>query len=139
MTLAETRVGTVARRTATELTIRLDTVACQRCLEGRGCGAGILAARARPRTLTVPLPGSAFDEGDRVVLTLAGRAWRRAALFTYVLPIVALLAGGGLASIWLGDVAAALVALSAFALALAAGAARTRSIAAAVVVAACPG
>ena len=139
MTLAESRVGTVTRRTATELTIRLDTLTCQRCMEGRGCGAGIIAAQARPRTLSVPIPGTAFEEGDRVVLTLAADAWRRAALFAFVLPIVALLVSGVVASIWLGDVAAALVALSAFALVLATGASRARSIAAGVAVAPCPG
>ena len=139
MTPADGRVGTVTRRTSTALTIRLDTVACQRCLDGRGCGAGVLAARSRTTTLTVPARNSVLQPGDRVVLTLAADGLRRAAWLTFVVPIAALLAGGGLASVWVGDVAAALIALSAFALALAVGARRARSLVTQVDVAACPG
>ena len=87
---------------------------CARCASGRGCGAGILAARGGSRRLQVAV-GESVDlaEGDIVSIRLAPGNVLLAALIVYGLPLAGAAAAAALAyAVSLGDAAAALMALA---------------------------
>ena len=63
-------------------------VACQRCADGRGCGAGLLGADDGPRQVRLKAPqGMTLRAGDRVRLVIAPRQLLRAAWLAYGLPL----------------------------------------------------
>ena len=87
---------------------------CARCAAGRGCGAGIFAARQGLRRLEVAVAaGSPLAAGDVVNIDLAPGNVLRAALLVYGLPLAAAAACAALAyALALGDAAAAATALA---------------------------
>lgn len=86
---------------------------CARCASGRGCGAGIFAARQGVRRLEVAVEeGRDLAEGDAVSIELAPGNVLRAALLVYGLPLAGAAAGAALAyAMDLGDGGAAATAL----------------------------
>ena len=67
--------------------IEADAV-CARCASGRGCGAGILAARSGTRRLDIAVGEDLkLSEGDVVDIQLAPRNVLAAALLVYGLPL----------------------------------------------------
>ena len=86
---------------------------CARCASGRGCGAGIFAARAGSRRLEVAVSDSLdLTEGDVVAIRLAPGNVLSAALIVYGLPLAGAAVAASLAYMAsLGDAAAAATAL----------------------------
>ena len=98
-----------------EADIDIETrVACARCREGRGCGAGLLGGAGRTRVLRVDVPpGTEVAAGDEVTLRMSGSALLAAAATAYGLPLSGLLVGA-LLGYWFipGDTGAILTALA---------------------------
>ena len=92
--------------------VEAETV-CARCASGRGCGAGILGARASRRRLDIAVGEDLeFGEGDVVDIRLAPRNLLAAALIVYGLPLGGAAAAAALAyALSLGDAGAATLAL----------------------------
>ena len=86
---------------------------CARCASGRGCGAGIFAARAGSRRLEVAVSETLdLTEGDIVDIRLAPGNVLSAALIVYGLPLAGAAVAASLAYMAsLGDAAAAATAL----------------------------
>jgi sigma-E factor negative regulatory protein RseC len=86
---------------------------CARCASGRGCGAGIFAAKGGNRRLEVAVSESlGLTPGDVVAVRLAPGNVLLAALIVYGLPLAGAAAAAALAyAASLGDAAAALMAL----------------------------
>ena len=86
---------------------------CARCASGRGCGAGIFAAREGRRRLDIAIgEGLDLGKGDVVDVRLAPQNVLGAALLVYGLPLTgAALAAAGAFVFGLGDAAAAVAAL----------------------------
>ncbi|MEM7611937.1 MAG: SoxR reducing system RseC family protein [Pseudomonadota bacterium] len=77
---------------------------CRACLDGRGCGAGLLAiGRDGPRNITVHRDDQSVRAGDQVRLACARSAVLRGALVGYGLPLAGLLLGASLAASVLGE------------------------------------
>lgn len=89
------------------------TVACKRCAEGKGCGAGLLGGPAKSRQVSAVLTaGLRVQNGDQVSLDLAPRNLLQAAIIVYGYPLSAALIAALLAvSVGLGDLAAAVSAV----------------------------
>ncbi|HSM30114.1 MAG TPA: SoxR reducing system RseC family protein [Woeseiaceae bacterium] len=87
---------------------------CARCASGRGCGAGLFAARGGSRRLEVEVSeGLELAEGDVVDIRLAPGNVLLAALIVYGLPLAGAAAAAALAYMAsLGDAAAAAMALA---------------------------
>jgi sigma-E factor negative regulatory protein RseC len=88
-------------------------VACARCANGRGCGAGIFQARAGSQRLDIAIgPDLEVSEGDLVDIELAPQNVLRAALIVYGLPLAGAAIAAALAyRLELGDAGAAVTAL----------------------------
>jgi len=101
---------------------------CARCAAGRGCGAGVFAARQEVRHLEIALAeGSNLAAGDVVSIELAAGNVLRAALLVYGLPLAGAAAGASLAfALALGDAGAAAMALAGLASGAVAGRRRLR-------------
>ena len=86
---------------------------CARCASGRGCGAGILGARAGRRRLDIAVAGDMdFGEGDVVDIRLPPSNVLDAALIVYGLPLAGAAVAAALAhALSLGDAGAAAMAL----------------------------
>ncbi len=84
-------------------------VACARCAEGRGCGAGIVASSERKRQVIVAIPsGADIARGDVVHLLLEPRDVLAAASTVYGWPLLGAACGAMLAyAASLDDMAAA--------------------------------
>ena len=95
--------GGGAGRRCAELHIEPVT-ACQRCAEGRGCGAGLAGAAAGfPKRLRLDVDERhRFQAGDDVVVEVPAHSLRRAAVNAYGLPLAGLLSGAALAAIVAG-------------------------------------
>lgn len=89
------------------------TVACQRCAEGKGCGAGLLGGTAKDRQVNAMLvDGLQVRQGDQVSLDLAPRNLLHAAATVYGLPLLAAIVAALIAFVLgLGDIGAAIFAL----------------------------
>lgn len=89
------------------------TVACRRCAEGKGCGAGLLNGPPRDRQVSAVLvDGLDVRDGDRVSLDLAPRHLLRAATIVYGFPLAAAILAALVAfGLGLGDLVAAVCAL----------------------------
>ena len=97
----ETAVGRVESVRDETITVVVEApVACRRCSAGKGCGAGLLTGAESERRIEVTQPpGLRLDVGDVVLLSVSPRQLLRAASIAYGLPLIALVAGAGLA--WL--------------------------------------
>jgi sigma-E factor negative regulatory protein RseC len=75
-------------------------VECQRCAEGRGCGGGIIGRMLGDRLHKVRAATGAVEvtPGDQVLIGLGEDAVLRAAAAVYLVPLLAALAGGVLAT-----------------------------------------
>lgn len=74
---------------------------CGRCDEPGGCGNGALARRAREKLAHVRAQNSlSLAIGDGVVVGVPEQAVARGALLVYVLPLLALVAGGLVGGAW---------------------------------------
>jgi len=86
---------------------------CARCEAGKGCGAGLLGNKRRPRRTEVLIgPTLQVCAGDAVEIELAPRNLLRGAVLVYGLPLAGAVIAAALA--WLsglGDAAAAIAAL----------------------------
>lgn len=87
---------------------------CPRCAAGKGCGAGLFGSSGKGRELDVTLAaGLVVAEGDTVSLDLEPRNVLAAAGIVYGWPLAGAAIGAGIAFVGvLGDLAAALLALS---------------------------
>ena len=83
-------------------TIRvMSASACERCVAGQGCGAGLFARLLRSKATELTLPVAADARvGQRVWLTLDERLLARQAWYWYGLPIIGFLFGAA-APLWL--------------------------------------
>lgn len=97
------------------LTVAVDAgVACPRCAAGKGCGAGLLAGPEKLRMVEAQAANQlTLSVGDTVRLQLSAANLLSAALIVYGLPMLGVLLGAALA-FWLrlGDMAAAMVAIT---------------------------
>ncbi len=86
---------------------------CARCASGRGCGAGLFAARRTSRRLEIAVDEDLrLAEGEVVDVRLAPRNVLSAALLVYGLPLAGATAAAALAlALSLGDAGAAAMAL----------------------------
>ena len=102
--------GTTDTRAVVAVDVR---VACPRCAEGKGCGAGLLSGTDQLRTVEAIVDSRLqLDTGDSVELRLAPSNVLNAAGIVYGLPLAgALLAAGAAYILQLGDAAAALAAI----------------------------
>ncbi|HNP65670.1 MAG TPA: SoxR reducing system RseC family protein, partial [Woeseiaceae bacterium] len=83
-------------------------VACRRCAQGKGCGAGLIGGPSQLRQVSALLvEGLKVQRGDSVSLELAPGNLLRAASIVYGLPLVGALSGALLALVMdIGDLAA---------------------------------
>ncbi len=90
------------------------TVQCQRCLEGKGCGAGLFGTtRATRRVEALVREDLAVGEGDEVRIALEPRNLLKASLIVYGLPLgFAVAAAAAAYFVGFGDLQAALAALA---------------------------
>lgn len=88
--------------------------ACERCRAGKGCGAGLLGGRSQDRQVEARVAAHLDIEiGDFVSVSLEPRHLLRAAVMVYGYPLLgAVLAAIAALRLELGDVAAALSALT---------------------------
>jgi len=84
--------------------------ACERCLRGRGCGAGLLF-RSGAAEIAIPVPEKLqLAPGDSVELRLPAAALLRAACMAYGMPLAGLLLAAAAAALaGSGDLAVAVV------------------------------
>ncbi len=89
-------------------------LACARCRDGRGCGAGLLGSSTGDRVIRVRVPaGMQLAAGDPVTLHMHGPALLAAAGIAYGLPLAGLLLGALLGHLFIaGELAASLTALA---------------------------
>ena len=73
--------------------------ACRRCMQGRGCGAGLLYASGSTEIAVSAPSGLVLAPGDVVELRLPAAALLRAALLAYGLPLAGLLLGASSAAL----------------------------------------
>lgn len=95
--------------------MRLDEqLACARCAEGRGCGAGLFGAGRKRSVFEVPVaPDRALAVGDRVALAAGPGVLLRAAVLAYALPLAGAAGATLLAGLFAaGDRVAVLAALA---------------------------
>lgn len=89
-------------------------VACARCAEGKGCGAGLLGQNERSKVLEAEVsPHLEVHEGDIVDIVLEPRSLLRAAWLVYGVPLTMAVVFAGV--IWLlggSDVTAVVMALA---------------------------
>jgi sigma-E factor negative regulatory protein RseC len=91
---------------------------CSRCAAGKGCGAGLIGSRARPRRVVVVVPtGTELDKGDSVTVMLEPGNVLHAAWIVYGWPLLGAICGAG--GSWLitdNDALAAMAALAGLAI-----------------------
>lgn len=98
----------------THVMVEVDaSAACPRCVEGKGCGAGLFGGRRTGRHIEAEFASdAAVSSGDLVRLHLAPRSLLQASLIVYGWPLLGALAGASVAyTSSFGDAAAALLAL----------------------------
>jgi sigma-E factor negative regulatory protein RseC len=89
------------------------TVVCQRCADGKGCGAGLLGGAPKDRQVNaVVIDGLQVRRGDQVSLDLSPRNLLHAAATVYGLPLLVAVVAALIAfGLGLGDLVAALFTL----------------------------
>lgn len=100
--------GRVLSVTASLALVEVDAMPiCQRCAAGRGCGAGLIAPQESVRTVEATIADTLRPvPGDRVNIELSAANVLRAAMLTYGLPLLLMLAavmGGWLFTADLSD------------------------------------
>lgn len=90
----DSAVGTVQFVDGGRATVAIESaVACPRCAEGRGCGAGLFQSRRKRQLLEVDVPaGMQVAPGDEVAVTIGPQSLLKAALYAYGLPLGGMLA-----------------------------------------------
>ena len=85
----ESATGRISVLDKSVATVVIDSpVACKRCAEGKGCGAGIFQDSDRKREIQVAVPaGMSLRVGDAIELTISPKFLLRAALLAYGLPL----------------------------------------------------
>lgn len=114
-----------------QVVVEVDTESvCERCASGKGCGAGLLGGAAGTQRITASLPaGLEVADGDLVSIVLEPRNLLRAAVIVYGYPLAGAVAGAIAASFaGLGDVAAAVAALSGIATGVLSASRRLRNV-----------
>jgi sigma-E factor negative regulatory protein RseC len=99
------QVATVVDAEDDRIRVSFDTLtACQRCLNGQGCGAGVFSRLFARRQASLVVPGEHdFAVGERLRVGVAGSSLVWSALALYGLPLVGFLTGA-LVGHWLaGD------------------------------------
>ena len=77
-------------------------VACPRCAEGKGCGAGLFNG-GRRQELQVDVPGDlVLSDGDTVTLSLSDSSILRAAIIAYGIPLTGVIVSLSCAWLWFG-------------------------------------
>lgn len=86
----QTLSATVVAVRGNKLTVSVEnTVACARCAEGKGCGAGLLGSSSGPSSLELDAPDDALlRAGDIVCLTMESEDLLRASWLAYGFPMV---------------------------------------------------
>lgn len=89
-------------------------IACERCKAGKGCGAGLLGGQSAERQVKARVAADLdLHSGDRVSMSLEPRHLLRAAGIVYGYPLLGgVMAAGVVMILGLGDVMAALLALT---------------------------
>lgn len=106
--------GIVQRVEDGQAVVAMETAGCASCGQSSGCGVGKLAGNRPALLLTLPVRGE-IKAGDLVNVGLPASRLTVAALFGYLFPAFAMLAGAGLASFLDGsDGATALGAMAGF-------------------------
>lgn len=102
----ETASGRISALTDLVATVEVDSpLACQRCAEGRGCGAGIFQAAEQSRQIKVRIPADmTVRQGDIIELTIGPKYLLRAAMLAYGLPLVSTVLLPGLAWLIMGNI-----------------------------------
>ena len=104
-----------ADRSERQVVVEIDSVVvCERCESGKGCGAGLLGQHSGDRRVQALVAGQLeVGNGDLVSIMLEPRNVLRAAIIVYGYPLSAAVMATFVAySTGLGDIAAALAALS---------------------------
>ncbi len=92
--------GTVTRFDDSMMIVTIDRNACAACLEGRGCGMGLLAAgRERFRELSLPTPSPRPEIGGTIAIG-SDYGLVLAAALAYGMPLLGLLVGASIGD-WL--------------------------------------
>ena len=108
-------VSVSADRSRRQVVVEIDSVpVCERCESGKGCGAGVLGQRSGDRRVEATVAEKLdVRKGDLVSIMLEPRNVLRAAIIVYGYPLTgAVLAAFFAFGIGLGDIAAAVAALS---------------------------
>jgi sigma-E factor negative regulatory protein RseC len=102
----ESAIGKVGSIEGSVATVEVDSpVACRRCAEGRGCGAGIFESSDKIRIIRVQIPaGMLLRQGDPIELSIASKFLLRAAMLAYGLPLLAMVLFPGLGWLLTGEV-----------------------------------
>jgi sigma-E factor negative regulatory protein RseC len=89
----ESAIGRISVLDQATATVVIESpLACRRCAEGKGCGAGIFQAGDRAREIRVTIPaGMQAREGDSIELAIGPEFLLRAALLAYGLPLASML------------------------------------------------
>lgn len=104
-----------ADRSRRQVVVEIDSVpVCERCEAGKGCGAGVLGQQSGDRRVEATVAEKLdVRNGDLVSIMLEPRNVLRAAIIVYGYPLTgAVLATFVAYGVGLGDIAAALAALS---------------------------
>lgn len=94
----ESAFGKVGSLEGSVATIEVDSpLACRRCSEGKGCGAGIFESADKIRQIRVQIPvGMSVEKGDTIQLSIASKFLLRAAMLAYGLPLMTMVLFPGL-------------------------------------------
>ena len=103
----ESAIGRISALNGVVATVEVDSpVACQRCADGKGCGAGIFQTAEQPRRIDVRIPpGMTVRRGDTIELTIGPKFLLRAAMLAYGLPLAGVVLFPGLAWLATGSIA----------------------------------
>jgi sigma-E factor negative regulatory protein RseC len=101
----ESAVGRISTLDQGIATVVVDSpIACKRCAEGKGCGAGIFQDANKGREVRVVIPaGMRVQEGDAIELTIGPKYLLRAAMLAYGLPLACLVTFPALAWLLTGN------------------------------------
>ena len=101
----ESAIGKVGSIDGSIATVAVDSpIACRRCAEGKGCGAGIFESADKIREIQVQIPaGMSVRQGDTIELSIASKFLLRAAILAYGLPLLAMVVFPGLGWLLTGE------------------------------------
>ncbi len=101
----ESQVGTVVTVNYPRAIVRVSGMSCARCMEGRGCGMGLLGSGQRPREIEARIPErlGMVKPGQRVRLMFGRQELLRSTWVIYGVPLLSLLSGLGLLALVFPD------------------------------------